>query len=112
MKRYLLLLAVFSFALVFEAKEVSYDEALTTASEDSSEVNGTSRVAEIIRPIIKIESQTIEIQVDKPSDIVIYNSNGMLIYSVQAATQASFHVGQAGVYFVRVGNEPYKILVK
>ena len=33
MKRYCLLLTLLSFALVFEAKEVSYNEALQTASK-------------------------------------------------------------------------------
>ena len=74
--------------------------------------SAVEQVQEKVKPTIKVASKTIDIQVDKPTDIVIYNANGILVYSARKATQASFDVGQVGVYFVRVGTEPYKILVK
>ncbi|MBQ2441413.1 MAG: C10 family peptidase, partial [Paludibacteraceae bacterium] len=83
MKRYFLLLTVLSFAFVFEAKEVSYDEALQTASEFFAPASSSKKQVKALKSNLSLATtfnQTINSE--KPAFYIINNGeNGFVIVS-------------------------------
>ena len=83
MKRYFLLLTVLSFSLLFEAKEVSYDEALMKASEFFAPASSSKKQVKALKNNLSLATTFKQIdETDKPAFYIINNGkNGFVIVS-------------------------------
>ena len=102
MKRYFLLLTVLFFALFFEAKEVSYNEALTKASEFFAPASSSKKQIKALQNRLSLATtfnQTEE--KNKPAFYIINNGeNGFVIVSADDNTKSILGYSDKGSFDV------------
>ncbi len=82
MKRYCLLLTLLSFALVFEAKEVSYNEALQTASKFFAPASSSKKQVRSLKSNLSLATTFNQTEAEKPAFYIINNGEkGFVIVS-------------------------------
>ncbi len=99
MKRYFLLLTLLSFAFVFEAKEVSYDEALQTASEFFAPASSSKKQVKALKSNLSLATTFNQTEAEKPAFYVINNGEkGFVIVSADDNAKQILAYSEEGAF--------------
>ena len=98
-KRYFLLLTLLSFAFVFEAKEVSYDEALQTASEFFAPASSSKKQVKALKSNLSLATTFNQTEAEKPAFYVINNGEkGFVIVSADDNAKQILAYSEEGAF--------------